>query len=118
MEVSQTLIEVIFIIIAFKSFQKPRVHIRDDIETSESKIFAAKWIFHLFLLGTYLVSRPIFSAVAIVFFILQLIGGLWIIINKESFLEFYGKTPVFLDKGYCAAYLIYFGYNLVAFIFM
>jgi len=107
-------IEILFIIAAFRTLKKSREEIKIEIESINTSTFIFKWLFHLVLLWLYWIFKPLFPLMVVVFIVLQISHGLWILINKESFFSTYDKIPEIIDKIFPLAYLLYFGYNFIA----
>jgi len=114
MGIIKDFIEILFIIAAFRTLKKSREEIKIEIESINTSTFIFKWLFHLVLLWLYWIFKPLFPLMVVVFIVLQISHGLWILINKESFFSTYDKIPEIIDKIFPLAYLLYFGYNFIA----
>ena len=109
-------IELLWISVSFIVLRKSRDSIISDIENINMSIYIIKWILHIFLLGLYWSLHPNFPVVVVIFIILQIATGLWLLFNKENYLTTFGKIPEIVDKIFPLAYIIYFGYNFLSFI--
>ncbi|OPX30567.1 MAG: hypothetical protein B1H08_01385 [Candidatus Omnitrophica bacterium 4484_171] len=109
-------IEILWVTISFKVLRKPRDEITSNIENITTASFIIKWILHIFLLGLYWSLHPYFPMVVVIFIILQIVTGLWLLFNKENYLSTFEKIPEIVNKIFPLAYLIYFGYNFLSFI--
>ena len=117
MGIIKDFIELLFIIAAFQVLKKSRDEIVGDIESVSTGVFIFKWLLHLFFLCLYYSFAPLFSITIVIFIILQIITGLWILINKEGYFSTFEKIPEVIDKIFPLAYLLYFGYNFLSFLF-
>ncbi|MEW6558457.1 MAG: hypothetical protein AB1349_14100 [Elusimicrobiota bacterium] len=110
-------IEMLFITTSWGVLKKSKDELRDIMKNISPSNFVKKWIFHLALLFLYrwLYLRVYLSYLWVinVFIILQSITGLWIVINKKSWITFSEYIPEIVDKIFPLAYLLYFGYNFI-----
>lgn len=110
-------IQTLFVLASFNALRKSKDKVLSDVEGVTTKTFIVKFIFHLALLIFYLMLQPFYPWVVIIFIILQVITGVWILVNKESYIATFEAIPELVDKISPLAYLLYFGYNVLSFLF-
>lgn len=118
MGLTKAMIEIVFIIMAFRAMQKLRIVMLDEIENAEESHFFTKWFLHLFLLAIYLICKPSLLIIVAGFLAIQIVFGLWLIKNKESYLSFAKKLPKEVEKILPIMYIAYFAFNLLRFLFI
>ncbi|PIE71332.1 MAG: hypothetical protein CSA22_03485 [Deltaproteobacteria bacterium] len=109
------LIEVIFISACFKVLKESKEQLKYNIETRDPVSICGRQALHIALLVIYLyIKHPQFPVVLLTFIVFNGVTLLWLLIDKDTFLASYDKMPPFADKLFPVAYILYFGFHLLA----
>jgi len=114
MYVLAILIEITFICGAFRVLRESKEQLKYNIESRDNFSIVGLLIIQIALLVTYLFTKPLFSTIIILFICLNVLTALWILINKQNYINIFDKIPPLIDKLLPIAYIVYFGFNLVS----